>query len=304
MTTITFNCPSCGYLCAFKDVYAGRRAKCLRCNQVFVIPDSDGQKAKKVIPPKEYDEPLPGYYEAVLKNSWRAIFNFQSLPVLIFIVFLTVVKFYTFHMNYAIPFFSIVIYLPIGWIIAFFVYGGLFWCYAEIVCATAFDVEALPEISFGEGIIGYIATAFKTLYSFAMALFIVLLPAIVFIYIFRVAGIHNKFAIIPFYVLAAFLFPMALMIVTISRDLMLLARPVYFFTPIKKAFRHYLFLTALFLFALFLHDISPIYKDVINRNTGVIYANILAAIAIQIPAIVSMRAAGLFYRHFACYFKW
>lgn len=302
--TIVFNCPECNSVCAFKDIYVGRKAKCLKCNQVFIIPQNENEKIIKIKPPKEYDQPLPGYYEAVLKKSWRAIFNFKSLPVLVFIAFITAIKFYTFHMNYAIPFFSIVIYLPIGWIFAFFVYGGLFWCYAEIVRETAFDVEALPEISFGQGMVGYIATAFKTLYAFTMAIFIVLLPAIIFKSIFKAVGVESKWTILPFFLLAAFLFPMAIMIVTISRDLTLLARPVYFFTPIKKAFRHYSFLTVLFLFALFLQEVSPSYKDVMERSSGVIYANLLAAITIQIPAVVSMRAAGLFYRHFACYFKW
>lgn len=303
MATITFNCPQCKYLCAFKDVYAGRKARCLRCNQVFIIPQTDSDKAKKIKPPKEYGEPLPGFYEAIFKYSWRAFFNVQSLPLLVFVIFVSIVKFYTFHLNYVIPLRGIVIFLPIGWMIALLVYGGLFWCYAEIVCATAFDVEALPEITF-EGGIGYVITAFKSLYSFALALIIVLLPAIVFRNIFLMFDIQSKAAIFPFIALAMFLFPMALMIVTISRDLLLLVRPVNFFTPIVKAFRHYLFLSGLFLLTLYLQFVSPIYRDVINSSPNVIYLNLFASIAIQIEAIVCMRAAGVFYRHFACYFKW
>lgn len=301
--TIVFNCPECNSVCAFKDIFAGRKAKCLKCKQVFIIPQNENEKVKKVEPPKEIEEPLPGFYEAIFKYSWRAIFNLQSCTILVFVCFLAILKFYTFHFNYVVSMPGFGLFLPVGWIIACLVFGGLFYCFAEIACSTAFDIEALPEIEFGGGL-GYIATAFKSLYTFALALTISFIPAAIARGILSACGIESKFAIYPFIALASFLFPMAMMIVSISRDISLLGRPIYFLKPIIRAFRHYLFLSGMFMLGGYLQFASPIYRDVAGSSPLVIYLNLFAAIAIQIYAIVTVRAAGLFYRHFACYFKW
>jgi len=306
--TITFNCPQCKCLCAFKDIYAGRRAKCLQCNQVFIIPDVDNVPVKKIKPPKEHYEPLPGFFEVFFKYSLRAIFNFKSIPLLAFVIFVTIVKFYTFHLNFEIHFNcnsggTIFIPLPIGYILAAFIWGGIFRCYEEIVCSTAFDIEVLPEITFG-GFLGYTATVFKSLYSFAIALIMALLPAIIFRYVFNYMGVHSRWTIFPFVATGMFLFPMAVMIISISGDLVLLARPVTFFKPIIKAFRPYLFLAVFFIIAWYLQYAGPYYGKVKSCATNVIYWNMFLAIAVQFFTIFAMRAAGLFYRHFACYFGW
>jgi len=309
MATITFNCPNCKFLCAFRDIYSGKRARCLRCNQVFIIPDKDGTKAQKIKQPKEFDEsPLPGFYEAVFKKSLPAIFNKQSLATLLFILVVTTMKFFTIHLDYSINirFTSgggFTVHLPFGWAVAAFVWGGLFWCYAEIICATAFDIEPLPQITFG-GWYGYLFLVLKSLYSFAIALFIVLLPAIIFRYIFGVAGIISRWALYPFIALGMFLFPMAVLTVSIGRDLTMLLRPDYFFQPIKKAFWHYLFVAGLFILTWQLQYISPNYEDIAGSSAFTILLNLAAVLAIQILAVFTMRATGLFYRHFACFFKW
>jgi hypothetical protein len=243
MATIAFNCPGCKRLCAFKDTYAGRRARCLTCNQVLIIPASENEKAQKVKQPKEFDEPLPGFYEAVFKKSLPAVFSKQSLATLLFILVVTTLKFFTIHLDYSIPirFTSgggFTVHLPVGWAVAVFVWGGVFWCYAEIIYATAFDVEPLPEIYFGSWY-GYLFAVLKSFYSFFIALVVVLLPTIIFRCIFSILGILSRWALFPFIVLAMFLFPMAVLTVSIGRDLTMLFRPDYFFQPIKKAFWHY-----------------------------------------------------------------
>jgi hypothetical protein len=303
MATITFNCPNCKYLCAFKDIYAGRRARCLRCNQVFIIPAAENQEVQKVKQPKEFDEPLPGFYEAVFKYSWRAIFNKQSLATLLFILVVTTLKFFTIHFDFSIRVGFFTIHLPIGSAIAVFVWGGIFWCYAEIIYATAFDVESLPEIYFG-GWYGYLFSVLKSFYSFFIALVIVLLPAIIASKIFNVIGIQSKWAFFPFAVLGMFLFPMAVLTVSIGRDLTMLFRPDYFFKPIKRAFWHYLFVAGLFILTCQLQYASLNCGDIATRSGFVVLMNLLAVLAIQILAVFTMRATGLFYRHFGCYFKW
>jgi hypothetical protein len=309
MATITFNCPKCKYLCAFKDIYAGRRARCLRCNQVFIIPATENEKIQTIKPPKEeFDEPLPGFYEAVFKKSLPAIFNKQSLATLLFILILTTLKFFTIHLDYSIAIRGVggggfTAHMPFGWAIAVFVWGGLFWCYAEIIYATAFDTEVLPQITFGGGI-GYLFKVLGSLYSFLMTLIVVLLPAIIAKIIFITAGVRSKWPVFPFIILGMFLFPMAVLTVSIGRDLTMLFRPDYFFRPITKAFRHYLFIAGLFILTGQWQYFSLNYEDVANRSNSIILQHLLVVLAIQVLAIFTMRATGLFYRHFACYFKW
>ncbi|MBU1260468.1 MAG: hypothetical protein KKI18_06960 [Planctomycetes bacterium] len=310
MATITFHCPKCEYLCAFKDAYAGRRARCLRCNQVFIIPTSDNAKAEKVKLSKEIElgKPLPGFYEAVFKYSWRAIFKKQSLGTLLFILIATALKFFVVHLDYSVTIpcrsgGTIAILLPVGLVITGFAWGGIFWCYAEIVYSTAFDVESLPQITFGGGF-GYILLVLKSFCSFTVALLIVMLPAIIIKKIFGITGIQQGWTVFSFVVLGLFLFPMAVMMVSISRDLLMLFRLDYFFTPIRKAFWHYLFLAGLFVLTWQMQYISLNYEDVAGRPNSVIALHLSAVLGIQILAIFTMRATGLFYRHFACYFKW
>jgi hypothetical protein len=276
----------------------------LRCDQVFIIPSTDNEKARKVEPPrKEFGRPLPGFYSAVFKYSLPAIFNKQGLGTLIFILFVTSLKFFTIHLDLTLPLPGFTVLLPIGWIAAILIWGGLFWCYAEIVNSTAFDVEYLPEIYFGGGF-GYIFSVLKSFYSFTIALIVVMLPAIIAKKILTVAGVQSNLIAYCFVVLGLFLFPMAVLIVSVSRDLLMLFRPDYFFTPIRKAFWHYLFLAGLFILTWQLQYISLNYGDVAGRPRLIILLHLLAVLAIQILAIVTMRATGLFYRHFAGYFKW
>lgn len=310
MATITFNCPKCKSLCAFKEAYIGRRARCLNCNQIFIVPATDNEKIQTIKPPKEeFDEPLPGFYEAVFKKSLPAILNRQSLTTLLFIFIVTALKFFTAHLDYSFtvigrsgePAFTV--FAPIGLVISGLVWGGLFWCYAEIVYATAFDAEFLPEIYFGGGF-GYIFLILKSLYSFAIALLVVMLPAIIVKIIISNINIQSQWVVFPFVVFGLFLFPMTVLIVSVGSDLLMLFRPDYFFVPIKKAFRHYLFVAGLFILVWQLQYVSLNYGDIAERSSLVILMNLLAVLTIQILAIFTMRATGLFYRHFACYFKW
>ncbi|MDD5134045.1 MAG: hypothetical protein PHP01_01380 [Phycisphaerae bacterium] len=306
--TITFNCPKCGFVCAFKDVYAGRRARCLKCDQVFIIPAGDNQKAEKVKPPKENEDPLGGFYEAVFKNTLSAIFNKQGIATLVFVLLVTALRFFTIHLDFSVSIRSAYgegfsIHIPIGWAAAFFIWGGLFWVYAEIIYSTAFDVEFLPEIIF-EGGGGYVLKVLGSIYAFIVALLVSLLPAIAARLVFGWFGINSRWAVLLFVVLGLFLFPMAVLTVSIGRDLTMLFRFDYFFGPIKRAFGHYLFIVVFLIVVWQLQYMSNNYGDIKGRPVSIIFLNLFFVLAIQILAITAMRIMGLFYRHFACYFKW
>ncbi len=305
MKTIVFICPWCGCLCAFKDAYAGRKARCLNCNQRFVIPHSDSEPAQKVIPPKVYDEPLPGYFEAVFKKSHLAIFSKQSFTTLIFILAAVTFKFFLAHLNFKFSFAcnsggKIFIPLPLGSIFACLAWGSIFWCYAEIVYATAYDSESLPEITFGGGF-GFFASAVKSLIAFVMALIIAMLPMVIFSLIFGMIGIKSAWFLLPFIVLTILLFPMAVLLVSISRDIQTLFVPKHFIVPIKKAFRHYFVLAVIIYVVCQLQARSNNFGDVKKLSILIVALNLVFALTIQVLAVFAMRATGLFYRHFACY---
>jgi hypothetical protein len=295
-------------VCGFKELYTGRRARCLKCDQIFIIPAQDGQTAEKVKPPKENYDPLPGFYEAVFKKSIPAIFNRQGLTTLMFVLLVSILKFFTIHLDYSfrIAFGSgggFTVHNPVGWAVAVFVWGGLFWVYAEIIYSTAFDIEVLPRIDF-EGGFGYMFKVFRSLVSFFMALFVCLLPTIVFRYVFGLLGITSRWAYFPFIILAMFLLPMAILTVSIGRDIMMLFRYDYFFSPIRKAFRHYLFVAGFFIIVWQLQYMSKNYGEIIDKSAIIIGLNLVFVLLVQVMLVLAMRTAGVFYRHFACYFKW
>jgi DNA-directed RNA polymerase subunit RPC12/RpoP len=93
--TVEFNCPHCGALIAFDSRHAGRRAKCLRCEQKFLIPAQSFEKAEKIAPePKPKEDPIPGFYRAVLVDSWKVFFHPQSVTPLAFVIAVVGFKFF------------------------------------------------------------------------------------------------------------------------------------------------------------------------------------------------------------------
>lgn len=276
----------------------------MRCSQVFIIPHRDGAAAQKIKQSEESGEPEPGFYEAIFKKSWSAIFSKQGLATLIFILAVTALKFFTVHLDYSVRIVgrsgaSFTIHLPFGWFVAVFVWGGIFWCYGEIVYSAAFDAESLPQVTFGGGY-GYIFSVIKSFYSFFVAILILLLPVIVI----RAVGVQSKWVIYPFIITGMFLFPMAVLTISIGRDLLMLFRPGCFLGPVVRAFWHYLFLAGLFILVLKLQYASLNYEDIAGQPKYMILLHLIVVLAIQVLAVFTMRATGLFYRHFACFFKW
>ncbi|MFA6187208.1 MAG: hypothetical protein WC770_08380 [Phycisphaerae bacterium] len=303
MAAITFNCPKCGFICAFREVYTGRRARCLRCGQIFIIPACDGEIPQKVEPPRENEDPLPGFYEAVLKNSIPAIFNKQGLATLLFVLLVSVLKFFTIHFDFSIQMPGFTLHIPIGWVMGVLIWGGLFWVYGEIISATSFDIEFMPEVIFDGGF-GYVFKVIEAIYTFFLILFLLLLPAIIFRHIFLAFGVNSKWAVLPFVMGGAFMLPMAVLAVSITRDVTVLAKFGHLFLPVKKAFWAYLLVAGLFAVGCQLQYLTRNYGDVANKSAFVIGLNLAFVLISQIIIVFAMRTAGLFYRHFACYFKW
>ncbi|MHC4417571.1 MAG: hypothetical protein ACYSU6_03180, partial [Planctomycetota bacterium] len=92
--TIQFYCPNCDSIIAFDSKHAGKRARCLACGQLFVIPEKSYEKPKKVKLRIERGEPLPGFYRAVFIDSWKLFLDPENAISLVFVATVVCFKFF------------------------------------------------------------------------------------------------------------------------------------------------------------------------------------------------------------------
>jgi len=270
--TIRFNCPNCDELIAFADKYIGKQARCTSCGQRFIIPSEDNEKPKKVEPPAENFEPEPGFYRAVVIDSWKLFARPQNATGLVFVIAAVCFKFFTGHTDYSFTIMDTFrVLAPIGLVVTLSAWGCLFWYYMEIICTTANDTDELPDVYMG-GLFGYIWNVIKSLTVFAIGLFAVL--------------------------------PMAILTFSAGGDVLMVFRPDYLYKPVAKAFWPYLLTAGLFVLACELQLRTIGYGRLIGSDILVIGLHLLANLAVQALVIVSMRSMGLFYRHYSCYFPW
>ena len=297
--TIRFNCPNCNELIAFADKYSGKRARCASCGQRFIIPSEDKEKPKTIEPPAENAEPVPGFYRAVLIDSWKLFVRPQNATGLVFVIAAVCFKFFTGHTDYSFTMGMFRVQAPVGLVVTLSAWGCLFWYYMEIISTTANETDELPDVYMG-GLFGYIWNVIKSLTIFAIGLFAVLLPSVIFISISGSTGVVS-------YVLSIvglFAFPMAVLTFSAGGDVSMVFRPDYIFKPIARAFWPYLLIAGLFMLAWELQLRTIGYGRLIGGDNLVIGLHLLANLAVQMLAIISMRSIGLFYRHYNCHFPW
>ena len=297
--TIRFNCPSCNELIAFADKYSGKQARCASCGQRFIIPSEDKEKPKTIEPPAENAEPVPGFYRAVLIDSWKLFVRPQNATGLVFVIAAVCFKFFTGHTDYSFTMGMFRVQAPVGLVVTLSAWGCLFWYYMEIISTTANETDELPDVYMG-GLFGYIWNVIKSLTIFAIGLFAVLLPSVIFISISGSTGVVS-------YVLSIvglFAFPMAVLTFSAGGDVSMVFRPDYIFKPIARAFWPYLLIAGLFMLAWELQLRTIGYGRLIGGDNLVIGLHLLANLAVQMLAIISMRSIGLFYRHYNCHFPW
>jgi hypothetical protein len=297
--TIQFYCPNCDAVIAFEDKHIGKRAKCTNCGQRLIIPGESGETAKRFEEPKEKGEPIPGFYRAALVDSWKLFARAQNATGLVFVTAAVCFKFFTGHTDYSFEMGAFRVQLPTGLIVTLSSWGCLFWYYMEIVYSTSFEIDDLPEV-YMDGLFGFLWNIAKALYAFAVAMMIVLIPCAVSI------GISGGTGIVPTIVglIGLFAFPIAILTVAVGRDLRMLLRPDCMLKPITEAFWPYAVSAGLFILAMALQLKSQWYIDVASRGNIVIGLHLLANLAVQVIAIIAMRAIGLFHRHYGCHFPW
>ena len=296
--TIEFNCPKCGALIAFDGKYAGKRAKCLTCGQKLIIPAASFAKPEKVKPPPEPKAaPVPGFYRAVFVDSWKVFVHPQSITPLAFVIAVVCFRFFLAQA------------CCLNYVATFVILGWLFGFYLNIIYDTAFDENALPEIHLGSAL-EFVWNILEPFFIFFYTLFLVELP---FIIVFALARGHGvtwgnlwsgaMFLHRLLQVLMAgglFVFPAAVLTTAVGKDFLLL-RPDYLLAPIVRAFIPYVLAVSLLAGAVLLelHTTQNTGEDTLTltRDLGL-------NLAVQLVAIFAMRAIGLLYRHYACYFKW
>jgi hypothetical protein len=297
--TIRFNCPNCDELIAFADKYIGKQARCASCGQRFIIPSESKQIPKKVEPPAEKAEPVPGFYRAVLIDSWKLFVKPQNATGLVFVIAAVCFKFFTGHTDYSFTMGMFRVIAPVGLIVTLSAWGCLFWYYMEIICTTANYTDELPDVYMG-GLFGFIWNVIKSLSIFSIGLIAVLLPSAIYTLITGSAGVVSH----ALSLVGLFAFPMAVLIFSTAPEVLMVFRQDYIYKPIIKAFWPYLLVAGLFLLTWELQLRTIGYGGLIGSDNLVIGLHLLANLAVQALAIIAMRSIGLFYQHYSCYFPW
>lgn len=304
--TIQSNCPTCNAVIAFRDKHCGKRARCLTCGQFFIIPAKNHDVPQKIKPSVEKGQPIPGFYRAVFVESRKLFTKPQNATGLVFVIAAVCFKFFSGHTDYSWTMGGFRVQAPLGLVVTLASWGCLFWYYMEIIYSTAFDVEELPDVYMG-GLFGFIWNTIKSLSTFAIALLIVQLPCIIFLAVSRKVGIEPRLVGVVSHILAIaglFVFPMAILTFSIGRDIAMVFRPDYILRPVVRALGAYLVVVGLFVLAWQLQLWTVEYGQLLGRSKIVIGLHLLANIAVQALALVSMRSIGLFYQHYSCYFPW
>jgi len=301
--TIRFTCPRCGALIAFADKHAGKRARCTACNQAFIIPHEDNEPAKPIQPAPAAAEPLPGFYRAVFVDSWKLFFRTENASGLVFVAAAVGFKFFIGHVDYSFTIGYFRVQAFVGQVVTVAAWGCLFWYYMEIIRATAFDVDTLPDVYMG-GLFGFIWNIIKSVWLFAVTLLVVLLPCIItIILIGRRGPVGSTFALV-LSLTGLFLFPIGILTISVGEELGMVLRPDYLLKPVLRAFRPYTTAAAVFIavWQLELHTVG--YGQLPRCTTGLVAWHFLANVGVQWLAVVAMRCIGLFARHYSCYFPW
>lgn len=297
--TVEFNCPHCGALIAFDSKHAGKRAKCLECQQKFLIPARSFEKAQKIAPePKPREDPVPGFYRAVLLDSWKTFFQPQSVTPLAFVIAVVCFKFFLAPGACCLNYVS-----------SFLIWGWLFGFYLNLIYQTAHDEDALPEIDIGTSIT-FLWHALQPIFVFGYTLFLVELPFIITLALAQGHGItfgqvwsgHTPWHLLlqVFQIGGLLLFPAAILTLAVGQDFTLL-RPDYLLAPILRAFFPYL-TAGLLLIAPCAMEMHTTQYD--GQDTLLAAQHLAVNLLVQVLAILAMRATGLLYRHYGGYFKW
>lgn len=323
--TISFRCPHCDALCAFMDKYAGRRAKCTTCQKKFIIPSQSDVKPEKVTEKiKVIEKTTPGFYKAVFIESWAAIFYPETLSTIKYLVMLVVLKLVlggatviwasTIRPPTGFDIFFVLIQVAILGFLAFALFcalGRTIELYMDVVADTGFEIDQLPP-PLSDSDFPIWQHMLKPFLIFFGMILVAFMPYFLGDMFFMHAGIehgsifavHKDLTIIlqALWLISVFSIPSIFIHIAISRDWMCL-RPDFVFKPMLKAPMPYFLLVLMFIAVFYIESSTDISNSLMAGDMpSVILKSILNILAL-VPILWVMRSSGLFYRHYACYFK-
>jgi hypothetical protein len=297
--TIQFNCPKCKSLIAFADKHAGKAARCMNCGQQLIIPTKNGLKVEAIKPKTEPKVPMPGFCYAVFVDSWKIFFDKDNLTALVFVVAAVCFKFFSSGA------------CCMAHVMFFAAWGCLFGFYLKIIYETALVGDKLPEIELGTSVT-FLWYIIKPIFIFVFAAFIVLLPFIVVLAIYKDEGVTSEniwqtrtalnLGLRFLFIAGLFLFPMAILTAAVIEDLPELFRLDRLIIPVFRAFIPYIIVVGLLVAACYIENHTKQYSPSANESVLHIAGNLAVNLAEQAVAIIAMRSIGLFYRHYGCYF--
>jgi hypothetical protein len=296
--TIQFNCPTCNTVIAFPDKHIGKRARCLTCGQLFIIPSKDHEKPQKVELKIEKGPPVPGFYRAVFVDTWKLFTDKDNVTSLIFVI--AVVCFHFFLAGGACCMGFISFIATWGWLLGF---------YLNIIYETAFDIDKLPEIYLGTSItfLWYIIQPFLVFFFTMIAVQAPFIAALILLQdkgltCFNMwdgfSGLHLLLQ--GLFIFGLFIFPIAILTTAVGQSVTLL-RPDYLLAPVLRAFMPYITIVALLTAAAVLEMHTSPYTV---KGLAATSLDLSVNFAVQVLAIFAMRSIGLFYRHYSCHFHW
>jgi hypothetical protein len=183
--------------------------------------------------------------------------------------------------------------------------------YFNIIYDTAYNNDDLTDEV--EEPITAITTAFLSSIGRPMLLFYyavvgALLPWIIGMTLLMfagkfVGGIAASVLMVALFSGSVFLFPAALLTAAVTEDILSM-RPDYFLKPVIKAFCPYLVVAAFTAAAGVFWYLVGDSDAVAMASKPRVALELLLTIGFQFFAIITMRAIGLYYRHYQCYFPW
>ncbi len=306
-SSISFNCPWCGGLCAFKDEYAGQRARCLECRKPFFIPAQSNQPAEKIEEVFPAEEPLPGFYKAAFIGGGKMLKSYSAISAVAWLVVLVLLKFFLGNLNgwISICWWSCIdIYIPFGYAIQIITAAFVLKYLAQIIRNVGFDIEVYPHPDL-EFSLANLITLWMFLipaYKLALTLLVVWLPACAVFILLKITTIGNYW--IGYLVMAAgmYFWPMAVILFGATADYQALLQMKKIYRIPFKAPVPYLITAAATLAGVILFA-GP------NVNSAMAFGQGAAALALtakilSVPILLfSGRMMGVFYRHYHCYIQ-
>lgn len=295
--TIEFNCPKCDAIIAFDSKHIGKRARCLTCGQILIIPAENYAKPEVIKPKIEKGVPSPGFWRAVFIDNWKIFVDRENATALVFI---TAIVCFNFFLS-AVPCCNYITFIIIwGWLLGF---------YLNIIYETAFGFDKLPEIYLGTSttflwyivkpFLIFLATMIVVEIPFIFALKL-LLPYGITVENMWQPGIGLHLILQILFLLGAFLFPIAILTAAVGKSIALL-RPDRMLAPVFKVFIPYITIVALLVATYILGLYAKPFDD---SSWLVISLRLLLNLSVQVASIITMRSIGLFFRHYNCHLKW